>query len=94
MRRGRKENLIALLVCMLCVIGKAGCSGEDAQPPIKFTEAVSQEESQSQEKTQSSETDTKEEETAASEALQEMPAEENGLMEIYADGDRISVSCK
>lgn len=61
MRRKGKE-LTALLVGALCVIVKAGCGAEEAQPQVKFTEAVLQEESRSQEEAQSSKTDTKEEE--------------------------------
>lgn len=72
MRRERKENLTALLIGVLCVIVKAVCSGEEAQPQVKFTGAVLPEESQSQEKAQSSETDTVEEEIAY---LREIPVD-------------------
>lgn len=40
MRRGRKENLTALLIGVLCVIVKAVCSGEEVQSSIKFTGAI------------------------------------------------------
>ncbi len=72
MRRGRKENLTVLLIGMLCVIGKAGCSREETQSQVKFMEPALQEESQSQEKEQSSETDTVEEEISY---LKEIPVD-------------------
>lgn len=71
MRRKGKE-LTALLVGALCVIVKAGCGAEEAQPQVKFTEAVLQEESRSQEEAQSSKTDTKEVEDSI---LKEIPVD-------------------
>ncbi|MDE6913281.1 MAG: hypothetical protein K2P35_06255, partial [Lachnospiraceae bacterium] len=72
MRRGRKENLTALLIGVLCVIVKAVCSGEEVQSSIKFTGAILPEESQSHEKAQSSETDTIEEEVSI---IREIPVD-------------------
>lgn len=84
-----KWHILYIVTVLLCPFILSGCGDSQEQENMPLS-ATMQETDLVQ--SECSEVSAKEKETAASEVLQEIPAEKNGLMEIYADGDRISAS--
>ncbi|MBD5451359.1 MAG: hypothetical protein HDR25_01840, partial [Lachnospiraceae bacterium] len=81
---------IAVVLSVLCILNGCGYSQEQE----KILPSVEMQETDLGESEYYEGAVAKEEtmESITSEMLPEMPTEENGLMEIYADGDRISLS--
>ncbi len=87
-----KHNISNISVVLLCILALSGCGGQKNNEKIQSSVEVRNAVLEAYEHPEASVKENRMQGGAASGTLHKMPQEENGLLELYAGGDVLSLS--